>query len=296
VQRYTSIILCLGLGLAACATEEEEEPPPSGRLYVSEGVNAAIRTLDPATGELTPVSDLSLRPTAPLGFVAAPRSPFLVINAGPLYRFDLRTRQLRELVSGDFFHPNYAVSASGALLAYRTAEPRARVLRIRSLDTNQDIAVLPGLSDAETIFALQWLGDTSLVFLRGDVGNRGPWRMRVTDSALEPINVPVGAQIISMSVDPSARYMALLRFPGTDPNGPANLSIVDLATLQERVVTTLEDWNYPLSWSPDSRFIAGIMRRAEDATDVRLIDTRSGDARVIGTDAFEEFFVEWAVE
>jgi Tol biopolymer transport system component len=265
-------------------------------LYVSEGVNAAIRTLDPATGELTPISDFPLRPTAPLGFVAAPRSPFLVINAGSLYRFDLRTRQLRELVSGDFFHPNYAVSASGTLLAYRSAEPFARVLRIRSLDTNQDIAVLPGLSDAETIFALQWLGDSSLVFLRGEVGNRHPWRMRVDGTALEPINVPVGTQIIWMSVDPSARQMALLRFPGTEPNGPANLSIVDLVTMQERVIATLENWNYPLSWSPDSRFIAGITRRAEETTDVRVIDTRSGDARVIGTDMFEEFFVEWAVE
>jgi hypothetical protein len=263
-------------------------------VQVDEGVNAPIRSLSPATGELTLIRDLSF--TAPLSFVAAPRNPFLVINDGALYRFDLRTRQLRELVSGEFFHPNYAVSASGSLLAYRTAEPRARVLRIRTLDTNRDIAVLPGLTDAETIFALQWLGDSSLVFLRGDVGNRRPWRMRVSDSALEPINVPVGARIIWMTVDPSARSIALLRFPGTDPDGPATLSIVDLATLEERFIATLDDWDFPLSWSPDSRFIAGITRRADEMTDVRLIDTESGTVRVVTTEGSQEFDVAWAVE
>jgi Tol biopolymer transport system component len=120
--------------------------------------------------------------------------------------------------------------------------------------------------------------------------------MRVSDSALEPINVPVGARIIWMTVDPSARSIALLRFPGTDPDGPATLSIVDLATLEERFIATLDDWDFPLSWSPDSRFIAGITRRADEMTDVRLIDTESGTVRVVTTEGSQEFDVAWAVE
>lgn len=290
----TRLLVWLGIGVAACGGSEDEEPAPPGTLYVSEGVSTAIHALDPATGALTPLTDLPL-PSA-LDFVVAPRDPFLVINAGPLYRFDLRTRQLVEIVDGDFFHPNFAVSESGRLLAYRTAERPARPLRIRTIGTN-DAAVLPGLQDAETIFALQWLGDTALIFLREDeIGALHAWRAHVDGSGLEPIGEPSGARIVFMNVDPTARFMALIRQPDFGSSGPAFLSIVDLVSLEERFVTTLENWNYPLAWSPDGRFIAAVITRPQKTADVALVDARSGDMHFLSTEGVQEFFVGWSVE
>ena len=293
MRRRMWLLVWLGIGLFACGIDEDEEPLPPGTLYVSEGVSSEIRKLDLASGELTPLTDLPI--TSALTFVVAPRDPFLVINRGPLYRFDLRTRQLDEIVNGDDFHANFAVSASGTLLAYRSSEPTSLVLRVRAIGTEDDL-VIPGLGTWESIFALHWLGDTALVFLRGDPPNRRAWRVRADATGLEPIGEPAGATIFSMSVDPSSRFMALLRSSNFDSDGAATLSIVDLVSLEERVVATLQNVVYPLAWSPDGRFIAATMGRSQDAWDVALIDTRNGDLRFLETEGFQEFFVEWSVE
>jgi hypothetical protein len=295
MRSRTRLLVWLGIGLVACGIGDDEEPPPPGMLYVSRGGSEAIHALHPATGSLTPLIDLPL--TSAFSFVVAPRDPILVINAGPLYRFDLRTRQLAEIVNGDRFHANFAVSESGTLLAYRNSEPRGFVLRIRAIGTDDDILV-PGLQAWESIFELQWLGDTALIFLREDeIGALHAWRVRVDGSGLEPVGEPVGARIVGMSVDPSSRYMALLRSPNFGSDGPGELSIVDLASLEERFVATLENWSSPrVAWSPDGRFVAGFIRRPQATADVVLIDTRSGAFRFLTTESLHESLVAWSAE
>jgi hypothetical protein len=288
------LLVWLGIGLLACGGNEDEEPAPPGTLYVSGGVSTAIHALNPATGVLTPLTDLPI--LSVLDFVAAPRHPFLVINRGPLYRFDLRTRQLVELVNGDRFHANSAVSESGARLAYRNSEPTGFVLRVRTIGTNDDV-VIPGLGTWESIFALQWLGDTALVFLRGDVATLRPWRVRADGSGLEPIGEPAGAPIRGMGVDPTFRYMALIRQPNFGGSGPVTLSIVTLTTLEERHLATLESWpSSRMAWSPDGRLIAGVIRRAQQTQDVMLIDVGTGELRYLTTETLGEDFVTWSVE
>jgi hypothetical protein len=100
-----------------------------------------------------------------------------------------------------------------------------------------------------------------------------------------------------MKVDASSRDMALLRSPNFGSDGPAILSIVNLVSLEERFIATLEDWTNPgMAWSPDGRFIAGFVRRPQETVDVVLINTRSGDFRFLTTESLDEGRAAWSVE
>lgn len=219
-------------------------------------------------------------------------------NVHGLFMMDADGSGLRPLIGTFGFDSEGVFSPDGQWIAFVSArDDDLNGLRGRA---NYEIYVMrPDGSDVRRLTDYlawdadpAWTTDSRTLYFGSDRGGDfGIYRVGLDDGIIEPVT-PRGVNYFSPHISPDGTQMLVV----TGRDGNSEISVMDLATLEERRLTTTEEYESTPRWSPDGSQIvyAMALNEDDDNTDLYVMNVDGTNVRQLTNHPEPDAWPAWS--